>query len=71
MELALGIHCANNIISSLMVTSPNTVLKTDALFVTAQESPSGELLLWLIMATITFLIFWRKYRWKNFNLLIK
>jgi hypothetical protein len=71
LELAIGVHCANNLISGLLVTSPNTVLKTDAIFVVANENPGGELLQWLVMATITFIIFWRKYRWKNFNLLIK
>jgi len=71
LELALGIHCANNLVSGLLVTSPNSVLKTDAIFLTSAENPSAELLIWFVLATITFIIFWRKYRWKNFNLLIK
>lgn len=71
LELAMGIHCANNIISSLLITSPNGVLKTDAVFVTTAENPGSEFLTWLVMAALTFTIFWQKYRWKNFNLLIK
>jgi membrane protease YdiL (CAAX protease family) len=71
LELALGIHCANNLISSLLITSPNGVLKTDAIFVTKTENPGAEFITWVILATITFIIFWQKYRWKNFNLLIK
>jgi len=71
LELAMGIHCANNLISGLLVTSPNSVLKTDAIFVASTEDPSSEFVTWAVMALITFLIFWRKYRWKNFNLLIK
>lgn len=71
LELAMGIHCANNLISSLLITSPNGVLKTDAIFVAKTENPIGEFVIWLIMAVITFIIFWQKYRWKNFNLLIK
>lgn len=71
LELALGIHCANNLVSGLLVTSPNGVLKTDSIFITNTENPSLELLTWFIMASLTFIIFWRKYRWKNFNLLIK
>lgn len=71
LELALGIHCANNLISSLLVTSPNSVLKTDAIFVVKEENPGAEFIIWIIMAGITFIIFWQKYRWKNFNLLIK
>jgi membrane protease YdiL (CAAX protease family) len=71
LELALGIHCANNIISGLLVTSPNSVLKTDAIFLVKTEDPGSEIILWLVLATITFTIFWLKYRWKNFNLILK
>jgi membrane protease YdiL (CAAX protease family) len=71
LELAMGIHCANNLISSLLITSPNGVLKTDAIFVASGEDPASEFITWAVMALITFIIFWRKYRWKNFNLLIK
>jgi len=71
LELAMGIHCANNLISSLLITSPNGVLKTDAIFVAKSENPGGEFLTWFVLAAITFTIFWLKYRWKNFNLLIK
>ncbi len=71
LELAMGIHCANNLISSLLITSPNGVLKTDAIFVANSENPGAEFVTWSVMALFTFIIFWRKYRWKNFNLLIK
>ncbi len=71
LELALGIHLANNLFSSLLVTSPNGVLKTDAIFLVNVENPGSEFVLWLVMAAITFTIFWLKYRWKNFNLILK
>jgi membrane protease YdiL (CAAX protease family) len=71
LELAMGVHCANNVISSLMITSPTGVLKTDAIFATSKDNPALEMGAWLVMATITFIIFWQKYRWKNFTLLIK
>jgi membrane protease YdiL (CAAX protease family) len=71
LELALGIHCANNLLSSLLVTTPDGVLKTDALFVAKSENPSGEIILWLFLAAVTFIIFWLRYRWKNFNLMVK
>jgi len=71
LELSLGIHCANNIISGLLITSPNSVLKTDAIFLVKSEEPGSEIILWLVLATITFIIFWLKYRWKNFNLILK
>lgn len=71
LELAMGIHSANNLVSSLLITSHDTALQTDALFVAKTVNPSSEMISWAILATITFIIFWRKYRWKNFNLLIK
>jgi uncharacterized protein len=71
LELALGIHLANNLISSLLVTSPNGVLKTDAIFLVKTEDPASELILWSILAAITFIIFWLRYRWKNFTLILK
>lgn len=70
LELAMGVHCANNLISGLLVTSSNSVLQTDAIFV-VPESPGAEFILWFVMAAITFFIFWRKYQWKNFTLLYK
>lgn len=71
LELALGIHCANNLISSLLVTSPTGVLKTDAVFLVHSDNPAAELVLWACMAALTFIIFWLIYKWKNFNLILK
>ncbi len=71
LELAYGIHLANNLFSSLLVTSPNAVIKTDAIFFTNNENPAAEIVLWLCMSIVSFIIFWLKYRWKNANLLVK
>jgi uncharacterized protein len=71
LELAYGIHLANNLISSLLITSPNAVIKTDAIFFTNNENPAAEIVLWLCMSIASFIIFWLKYRWKNTNLLVK
>jgi membrane protease YdiL (CAAX protease family) len=71
LELAMGIHAANNLISSLLITSPNTALQTDAIFLVKSQNSAAEFITWAVMALLTFIIFWRKYRWKNFNLLIK
>lgn len=71
LELAFGIHFANNIISSILLSSSSSVIKTYALFEVKEEDPSSEILVWLCMAALTFLIFWLKYRWKNFKLIIK
>lgn len=71
LELAFGIHFANNFISSLLVTSPDSVLQTHAIFSTEGDDPYTEIVLWFVMAAITFAIFWLKYRWKNFKLIIR
>lgn len=71
LELALGIHFANNFISSLLVTSPTGVLKTDAIFLVKSDDPVMEFVIFIILALITFFIFWRKYRWTNFKLILK
>ena len=71
LELAFGIHFANNIVSSILVSSPNSVIKTYSIFEVKNEDPYAEIWSWLVMASITFLIFWFKYRWKNFSLILK
>lgn len=70
-ELAMGIHCANNLISSLLITTKNSVLQTDAVFYTTTENPSGEFILWIGMAAITFFVLYKKYNLSNWKLLIR
>lgn len=71
LELAFGIHFANNFISSILVSSPSSVIKTYAIFESDTENAYQEVVLWLCMATVTFFVFWWKYRWKNFKLIIR
>ena len=70
-ELAMGIHCANNLFSSLLVCSKNSVLQTDAIFYTSVENPGGEFIVWLVMASICFFILFKKYKLSNWKLLIR
>ncbi|MBA3680592.1 MAG: CPBP family intramembrane metalloprotease [Bacteroidetes bacterium] len=71
LELALGIHLANNFISCLLVTTPNGTLRTDAIFLTQTQDPKSEFILFIVLAIITFAVFWFKYRWTNFKLILK
>jgi membrane protease YdiL (CAAX protease family) len=71
LELAYGIHLSNNIISGLLVTSPNSVIKPSTVFLAVTEDPGSELIAWLVMAALTFLVLYWRYRWKNFKLIIK
>lgn len=71
LELAMGIHCANNLLSSLLVCSKNSVLQTDAILYSAAENPGGEFGIWIIMAAICFFILYKKYNLSNWKLLIR
>lgn len=71
IELAYGLHFANNFVSALLVTSPSSVIKPYAIFEATTEEPIAEILMWFGMAIVSFLIFRWRYRWKNFRLLIK
>ena len=70
-ELAMGIHCANNLLSSLLVCSKNSVLQTDAIFYTSSENPGGEFITWIVMASICFFILFKKYKLSNWKLIIR
>ncbi|GIV27919.1 MAG: abortive infection protein [Bacteroidia bacterium] len=67
LELSIGIHAANNILSSLLITSKNSVLQTDALFIIQKENPVNDFLLWIGGAVVTLIIFIAKYQFKNLN----
>lgn len=71
LELAFGIHFANNIISSVLISEPNSVIKTYSVFESNASSPIAEIVLWFCMSVATFSIFWVKYRWTNFKLILK
>jgi hypothetical protein len=71
IELAFGIHFANNLVSSLMVSSSDSVLKSYSVFETVKIDPMMEIFIWLVMAMLTALLFKRRYRWTNYQLIIK
>lgn len=71
LELAMGIHCANNLVSALLVCSKSSVLQTDSVFYTTTENPAGEFLTWIVMALICFFILFKKYKLSNWKLIIR
>ncbi|MBL7911505.1 MAG: CPBP family intramembrane metalloprotease [Bacteroidia bacterium] len=71
LELAFGIHFANNIVSSVLVNSQDSVIKPYSVFTEKTSNPYIEIALWFCMALITFGIFWKRYRWTNFKLILK
>lgn len=70
LELAFGIHFANNFISSVMVSAPGSVLRTYSIFDAKSASPYDEIVAWLCMALVSFLIFKYRFGWKNFRLIL-
>ncbi len=72
MELALGFHFGNNLITALLMTSEFSALHTDALFkYTGQENPSAvlnEMLLTMaVMYPLLLVILFKKYGWSNWK----
>lgn len=71
LELAFGIHFANNLISSMLINSQTSVIKTYSIFESTTENPFSEIIIWFGMALLCFAIFKIKYKWKNFSLILK
>lgn len=71
LELSIGIHAANNILSALLLTSENTVLQTDALFRIQHENPIVDFILWLFGAAFALVLFQYKYKFKHLLQLLK
>lgn len=70
LELSLGFHAANNLITALLVTSDWTALQTNSLFKDT-SSPGGGL--WeifmpvFVIYPIILFIFNKKYKWTNWK----
>mgnify|MGYP000430165936 FL=1 len=67
LELALGFHAANNLVTALLVTASWTAFQTESLLVDNSEPSLGvELILTLLLIyPLIIFIFAKKYKWKN------
>lgn len=69
LELALGFHAANNLVTALLVTADWTAFQTDSLFKDVSEPALG----WdayipvFVVFPILLWVFARKYGWKNWR----
>jgi len=63
IEIALGIHAANNIFLSLFVTNPDSALRTNAIFEQQSIEPAKDLIGFIITGILVFLFFYKKYHW--------
>jgi hypothetical protein len=69
IELALGFHAANNLITALLVTSDWTALQTNSLFKdTSMPGGLSEIFIPVfIIFPILLVIFSKKYKWTNWK----
>jgi hypothetical protein len=68
LELALGFHAGNNLFLSLFLTSDWTVFQTDSLFLDVSEPNVLMYIIGpLVIYTILFLVYAKKYKWKNYT----
>jgi len=70
IELAIGMHAANNIFMSLFVTSKSSVLQTDAVFEQLNLNPMKDALSLIVVSIIAVVYFAYKYKW-DFGILTK
>lgn len=69
MELALGFHAANNLVSALLVTSDWSAFQTNSFFKNISEPSAGldVILPVVIIYPILLFIFSKKYKWTNWK----
>ncbi|MBE9475094.1 MAG: hypothetical protein IMY85_09410, partial [Chloroflexi bacterium] len=56
LELAIGVHAANNLVAGLVVTFPESVLPTPAILTTTHFEPVFSLIAELIMCALLYLL---------------
>ncbi|KQC29270.1 CPBP family intramembrane glutamic endopeptidase [Flagellimonas eckloniae] len=69
LELALGFHAANNLITALLVTADWTAFQTDSIYRDISEPILGWDVLIPVFVVFPILLFFfsKKYGWKNWN----
>ncbi|MFV7236677.1 MULTISPECIES: CPBP family intramembrane glutamic endopeptidase [Flavobacterium] len=69
MELALGFHAANNLVSALLITSDWSAFQTHSIFKDVSEPSAGldVILPVIIIYPILLFIFSKKYKWTNWK----
>lgn len=70
IEMAIGLHSANNVVASIFVTSKSSVLQTPALFYEKETHLAEQYWSFLIAAVLCLLLFKLIYRW-DFKKLLK
>ena len=68
IELAIGMHTANNVLGSLLVTFKSSALQTDAVLEQLNINPMEDTLALLAAGVIAVIYYTYRYKWK-FNVL--
>lgn len=69
LELSLGFHAANNLITALLVTSDHSVFQTNAILkdVSTETSILSICFMVLVIYSLLLLLFAKKYKWNNWK----
>lgn len=69
MELALGFHAANNLVTALLVTSDWSALQTNSIFKDVSEPSAGlEIIIPVfVIFPLLLLLFGKKYKWTDWK----
>jgi hypothetical protein len=67
LEIAIGVHVVNNVLSSLLVTHESSVLQTAAIFKAETVNPEYALYELIIFSAIFLGIMTYKYKWGSFK----
>ncbi|GHT36250.1 abortive infection protein [Bacteroidia bacterium] len=70
IELSIGMHTANNLFLSLMLTSKTSALQTDAVFEQLSLNAGKDTLLLIVMGVLATVFFAWRYKW-DFGILAK
>lgn len=63
IELAIGLHTANNFFSAILITSPDSALVTPAIYTTNSVNPYVDMLTVYVFGIIAIIIFSKIYKW--------
>jgi len=70
IELAMGVHAANNIFASLFITHSSSVFQTPAIFKAKEVNPEMGFIEISVLAIFLIAFFHQKYNW-NFSIMNK
>jgi membrane protease YdiL (CAAX protease family) len=62
IELALGVHAANNLFAGLVVTFPDSVLPTPAIFFTTHFDPVFSLIVEIVVCILFYFLAFTRFR---------